>query len=602
MTARRAALIAALVAALVYLPALGNRFALDDGAIVERNAAAHSIGTALGAFAHPYWPPEHGAGLWRPLVILSFAVDWQLSGGNAAWLHATNILLHALATALVVFVIAAYVAPAAALAGGLLFAVHPVHVEAVANLVGRAELLAACFVLAALLAGRVVRRRVGAGRPSAPAEAALLAALVCGLLAKEHAVVTIALLWLDERTRPGEPGRIPVRTYALIAAVTLAWLVVRRLVEGGLGFDAVAPTFFHLDAWGRISTMLPAVLTVVRLLVWPFDLSPDYHPRVIERLEQPTLPGVLGLVVLAALVTLALLLWRRHRVTSLGLLLIGIAWLPTANLLFPTGIALAERTLYLPSVGVAVLAGVGVAAIGARLGAARGLLVAATLCVPLAARTWTRIPAWRTTRDLVVTALLEHPESYKVHQTAARVYWRLGMRAQALEEYGTAAELYPLDHYFLAEYGSGLIEGGRVRQALRVLRQAENLDSNYTLTQQLLAQALIRVDSAPAALPHARRGVANGPTNAEASRVLTAAYLANGLPDSALAVWPAFARAGGSAFDRWLLEGMTFVALGRTGEARRALDSASARVPSDTTAQRRLREALAEAARPSQSP
>ena len=135
MTKARAALLAAGVAAAVYLPSLGNRFALDDGAIVERNPTAHSVGTALRAFGRTYWPPERAAGQWRPLVILSFAADWQLSGGSPAWLHAVNVVWHAAATAVLVPVLATYVPVTAALAGAIVFAVHPVHVEAVANLV-----------------------------------------------------------------------------------------------------------------------------------------------------------------------------------------------------------------------------------------------------------------------------------------------------------------------------------------------------------------------------------------------------------------------------------------------------------------------------------
>ena len=71
MTRRRASWLAAAAAVVVYLPALGNRFALDDGSIVERNPAAHSVGAALRAFDRSYWPAENGAGQWRPLVILS---------------------------------------------------------------------------------------------------------------------------------------------------------------------------------------------------------------------------------------------------------------------------------------------------------------------------------------------------------------------------------------------------------------------------------------------------------------------------------------------------------------------------------------------------
>ena len=598
MTIRRAALIASLVAALVYLPALGNRFALDDAAIVERNPAAHSIGAALSAFTSPYWPPEHGAGLWRPLVILSFAADWQISSGSTTWLHATNIVLHALVTALVVLLLARYLAPIGALAGGLVFAVHPVHVEAVANMVGRAELLAALFLLMAVLLSREVRRRSASGTRTLMVEAGVVLCVLAGQLSKEHAVIAIAWLWLDDRSRADEPGRLPLRLYVSVAVVTVVWLVVRREVEAGLGFHAVAPTFFGLGALGRISTMLPAVLVLMRLMVWPFDLSPDYHPMVIERLTHPTGTGLLGLAVLVALVMLAALLWRRSRAASSGLLLMGLAWLPTSNLLFASGIVLAERTLYLPSIGVALLAGVGAVALDERFGRRRSLVLAALMCLPLAVRSWTRAPDWRTTRDLVITALLNHPESFKVHQSAARVFWRLGLPNEALAEYGVAAEIYPLDYYLLAEYGSTQLEAGRLRPALRTLLLAHRLDSNYTLTQQLLAQTYLRLDSVGLALSHARRAVETAATAAEAARMLAASFFRSGQPDSAVAVWPAFEARGGNPFDRWLLGAVTLAAVGRLEESRAALDSATRLAPADTASQRRLDEARAEVLRP----
>jgi len=593
VTVRRAALVSALAAALLYLPALGNRFALDDGPIVERNPRAHSVGAALAAFDQPYWPPEAAAGLWRPLVILSFAADWQASGGNPAWLHATNVVLHAAATALVVLVVAPYVGAAGALAGGLLFAVHPLHVEAVANLVGRAEMMVACFLLLAVLVARKVRERRAAGRATAALEAALFATVLAALLSKEHAVIAVALLWLDDRAREA-PGRLPVRDYVVIAVMSVVWFVLRRAVEGDLSFQAIAPTFFPLDTVGRISTMLPAALVVLRLLVWPFDLSPDYHPMVIERLTHPTAAGALGLLMIVTLAVLALALWRRHRPWSLGLLVIGLAWLPTANLLFPSGIVLAERTLYLPSVGLALLAALAADVLVRRAGVRRAAMVGLVVAVPLAARTVTRVPAWRSTRDLVVTALLEHPESYKVHQSAARVLWRLGLHEEALTEYRVAREIYPLDHYLLAEIGSAELDAGHVRAAVEVLRNSDRLDSNYTLTQQLLAQAYLRLNDPVVALGYARRAVATGPTSAEAARMLAASYLALRQPDSAMAVWPAFVRRGGDRFDRWLLGAVTLASIGRIDSAAVAMDSAEAAVPDDSIARRRLADARRE--------
>ncbi|HXV85997.1 MAG TPA: hypothetical protein VD793_04825, partial [Gemmatimonadales bacterium] len=166
LTHGRAALVAAVAAGLVYTGSLRNRWALDDHPVIEANPAAHSISAALGAAFSPYWPPEgqHSAGLYRPVTVLSYAVDWVVSGGRPWWFHLTNLVLHGLVTGLSVLVLARWLTPVGSLVAGLVFAVHPVHVEAVANVVGRAELLAAAGMLAAVLAARRHRQQAGPGR------------------------------------------------------------------------------------------------------------------------------------------------------------------------------------------------------------------------------------------------------------------------------------------------------------------------------------------------------------------------------------------------------------------------------------------------------
>ena len=589
MTIRRAALAAALVAALVYLPSLANRFALDDSPIIENNPAAQSVGAALRAVDEPYWPARHMAGLWRPVTILSFAVDWQMSGGSTVMLHATNVALHAAATAALVPVLGAFVPPVAALAGAVLFAVHPVHVEAVANLVGRSELLVALFLFGALLAGRAIRRRRQAAAPTAAFEAGLLVLVALALLSKEHAVVAVGLLWLDEQAlrKPGE-ARLPTRIYIAVALLTAVWFLAHRATEGDLAFAATAPTLRGLGTLGRVSTMGPAVFTVVRLLVWPFDLSPDYHPHVLERLETLTPLGVAGLVLLAAFIALALASWRRHRAAAAGLLVIGLGWLPTSNFLLATGIVLAERTLYLSSAGLALLAALAWSAASSRV-PVRGMAAAGLVVfVPLVAQTLEQIPVWRSTRDLVVMALYTHPESYRVHQTAARVYGRMGDYRSALREYRLAVELFEGDPYALAEAGEAALREGFPAEARRHLARSERLDAGYAPTLQWTAATLLTLDSAGPALEYARRAVATAPTEPESARMLAASFVALGLRDSALAVWPAFEAQGGSAFERWLLSATTWATLGGGDSARAALERARALLPSDTISRERL--------------
>jgi tetratricopeptide (TPR) repeat protein len=589
VTRARATFLAAAAAVIVYLPALGNRFALDDGSIVERNPAAHSIGAALRAFDRTYWPAENGAGQWRPLVILSFAADWQVSGGSPAWLHAVNVLWHAAASALVVPVLALYVPEAAALAGGVLFAVHPVHVEAVANLVGRAELMAAVFLLSAVLIGRLIRRRLREGRTTWPAELALLAAVAGGLLCKEHAAVAVALLALDDLASRVRLGRaLPWRDYVAVLVLTCVWFALRRPVDAGESFALVAPTFFHLGVAGRVSTMLPVVFVVVRLMVWPFSLSADYLPAVVPRLEHLTALGCAGLVLLLALGCLAAASWRRRRALAVGLIVMAIAWLPTSNLLFPTGIVLAERTLYLASVGFAVIVAAGFERLQrSRSPTLAAWLVAATI-VAFAVRTATQEPVWHSNRDLVLWGLEAHPESYRQHQAAARALVRAGALPDALRQYDVAVELYPLDHYTFAEAASAALDAGRPRVALDYLRRAERLDSALALTETLMAHALLVVDSAGAALPHARRAVRLAPRQAEAARMLAASFAALGEHDSAVGAWPAFRRRGGSRFEAWLLEASTLATFGQAARAAAALDSAALAAPADSASRARL--------------
>ena len=158
LTKRRAAAIASVVAFAVFLPSLMNGWSGDDTLIIEFNGVVHGAGSALRAWFETYWRyPFSSSGLYRPLTILTFGIDWSLFGGDPWWFHLVNVLMHAVATALVVLVTAQGLRPVPALTAGLVFAVHPVHVEAVANVVGRAEMLVAIGLLGAVLTARKYR-------------------------------------------------------------------------------------------------------------------------------------------------------------------------------------------------------------------------------------------------------------------------------------------------------------------------------------------------------------------------------------------------------------------------------------------------------------
>src|SRR5579885_3050809 len=363
----------------VHLGALANGWALDDVPIVALNPlVAHASGI-WRAFAAPYWPPDFGGHMYRPLVIAGFALDRLVDG--TAWFHAVNLLWHAAAAVAVAALALRWTDGTGALVAGLLFAVHPVHVEAVANVVGRAEPMAALFTVLAVYAAL-------AGKPAAWSAGAF----ALGLLSKENAAVTPALVvwaWLLGLDRPDR--RRMLALLASWAAVGAAYGVARALVRHPFAANmSVAPMFLGASPVAVRLTAVAALADVARLLVFPLTLRVDYSPDERTLVTSPLDPRfALGLACLLLWAALLVLAWKRGRkLEAFGLGWIGIALLPVSNLLFPAGFYLAERTLYLPSAGVALAAGAALA----RLPRERLRPVVAAVVVLAGARTAARVP------------------------------------------------------------------------------------------------------------------------------------------------------------------------------------------------------------------
>jgi hypothetical protein len=441
---RRELVLVFVAAVALYLPTVRYGVVQDDRAIIASNPAAHSIGAALRAFDDPYWPRETGAGLYRPVTILSYAVDWTISGGRPGWLHVMNALWHGLATVLLVMLLARWLPTLGAAAAGLVFAWHPVHVEAVASLVGRAELLTAVGILGALLAARRGRWAL----------AVLCAAFA--MFSKEHGVIVgvVILLdrWLDpipplsqrERGTGGED--YPLAFWIALGVVTIGFLCAWFAV-GWAGESDAAAVFYDRGTWGRLAIALPAVLRAGLLLIWPASLSVDYNPQVLPARDGISFAAVLGLGVVVGIPALALWCRRRAPAISFGAGIAALSCLPTANLFFPAGVVLAERNLYLAVALPAVFVGWATTWVAARRGLRPAAVAVAIVAIACGWRSFARLPAWRDNRSQLVTLLAEHPESYRAHASAAAVFAGTGDTAAARREYQQADSLFSGDRY-----------------------------------------------------------------------------------------------------------------------------------------------------------
>ena len=224
-TATRSLVLCLLLVAVCYANSLPNAFILDDILIVGANERIRHI-EPLHLLFQSYWGDLNHAGIYRPLTIFTFSLEYPLWGVWAPGFRLTNLLLHAL-NGWLVFLLARGLlgSPAAALASGVVYVVHPAQTEAVVSIVGRSELLAAGLFFAAWLAFRK-------GRTWVAALAYLLAAL-----AKESAITFPAVVMLEVGLTQGGLRRIAEswRRFAVLAATGLGYLTLRFYVLGGLG-------------------------------------------------------------------------------------------------------------------------------------------------------------------------------------------------------------------------------------------------------------------------------------------------------------------------------------------------------------------------------
>jgi len=480
---RRSAWIAiALLSVAASITGVLNGFALDDVFVIVRNPSLHSLASAWRVFGETYWPAAQGAALYRPLTSLGFLAQWAIGGGSPLPFHVFSILLYA-AACVAFYELAVLIAlPAAALAAAAIFAVHPLHVEAVANVVGQAEVWAA-LVIFCTVAWYIRARRSGPLQARQFVWLALAYLAACGF--KEHAIILPAILLAAEFTVIGEARsrRERLRSLAplmIVLAITAGvFIAVRTFVIGGVQGAGMNDLLRGQPFSSRFLTMLRVVVEWVRLFFWPASLSADYSAHRIEiatSFDAGMLPGVLVVLGVAAI---AIALRKSKPAVTFGILWTALALLIPSNLLVVTGFVLAERTLFLASAGVAICIGAlafdAWEALAERGPMARRVAVGAFCLLVIAGvtRSASRNPAWRNNDSLFQQTLEDAPSSYKAHWMMSDRLAELHRVPEALDEMDLAVMLGRRDDALLLTYGGDLFaKSDRCPRALALYRRA----------------------------------------------------------------------------------------------------------------------------------
>ncbi len=557
----------ALAAILVYLNSLANGFAYDDVWVIRDRDVVHDIGSLWQIISIEYWPEIFQSGLYRPLTLLSFAIDWALWGGSPFGFHLLNVLLHAVASSLVFVLLMRFFPWWGALVGGLVFAVHPVHTEAVANIVGRGELLAAVWMLWATLI--YIRAARGTGI-TAVTVAAIAALYALAGFSKEGGVVLPGLLLATDlpllaRRQLGSFREYVRSRFPLLAALTvvLALLLVARWAVLGAAVENVPDPVFAIDHSfpTRFFTMARVWPRYLELLIAPLQLSADYGPAIILPVKSITVLGLAGILAVVTLGAIAVAFFRRAPEFAMALAWFAVAIAPVTNLLFVAEIILAERTLYTPSVALSFI--VALLVVKARPAMRRSVLALALLwVVGFSIVTVRRNPVWHSTDTVFEELRRTHPESVRLLFGVASQLMRNGQWEEARYWFRRAMEIWPHHGPYLVEFAFYLYQR-------REYQEADELVS---------------------------RAVADEPRQRDWNRFLIAIRMSAEDWDRALqAIRAALQNLGPDGF-LYLMQGEALAQLGRYSEALEAHEAAVRIYGEDSTWETRLMLALLRAA------
>ena len=525
---RLIALLLALITLLAYLPAVRNGFVVyDDNTYVTENRIVQNGLTWTGI----QWAFTTGHGSnWHPLTWLSHMMDCGLFGLNAGAHHAGNILLHTVNTVLLLlllFRLTGALWPAAFVAA--LFAWHPLHVESVAWISERKDVLSTFFALLTLLA--YVRAVAGGRRPAAGTEKAAPAsppsrftfhvsrfyalALVfftLGLMAKPMLVtLPFVMLLLDywplerfkvQGSRPARdssefnvPGLF-LEKWPFFLLVVISCTVTYLAQNHGEAVMALQQYSLPL----RIANALISYERYLFNMVWPWHLAVFYPlPNHLTWIR------AMAAVAVAVLGVVSWLGWRTHR--QYPYLLVGWLWflgtlVPVIGLVQVGSAAMADRYTYFPLVGIFIAVAFGARDLAGRFQVPKiAIAIAAALVlVTCLALTENQLGYWRDSESLFAHAVAVTVDNPNARVDYGVAFEQQGRYPEALAQYREAVRIAPDNLQAQYNIGNLLDKMGRPEEARLELVKAVQLDPKSAAVRDSLGAVLVELGRFPEAM------------------------------------------------------------------------------------------------------
>jgi tetratricopeptide (TPR) repeat protein len=457
-----------LLTGFLYVNVLQNGFVWDDRTMLFSSS---SVAGASGGKNI-----SQGSRLWqRPLMLFSFQVDRLLYGRNPAGFHLTNLLLHLGIVLIFAGVVRSLLgSEIPALIAGALFVLHPVHSEAVSALLGRSDLLVGLFSLLGLWVYR-----------KSSLWALSLFFFLLAMASKESGLAALGLfVWYDLCFRRSEGRRLWIRWLPLLALVLLAIPVYLFLLQRNPWLVVAALKWWGGSPYHTFLMMLTVVWEYARLLIFPSWLSPWYVTPVVTTVLHWKV--IAGLVVFPAVLVLLVWSYRKQPLLSFGLGWMLSALLPVSNLVPIPGSMMAERWLYIPSMGFCLLGGMALNWVWTKLvvprgsgwrlgGIAAGIIVA----ILMGWQTVRSNAVWQDDETLFRRVIERFPDSFKGHANLGKTLLDQGRMTEAKGELRKAVALKSDSPFPFLWLGEVCLREGKLDSAQAAFSESIRKDSTF---------------------------------------------------------------------------------------------------------------------------
>ena len=444
-----------------------GEFVFDDVTVIQNRGDLTNPDNFFNLFISPYHQNMPKTGLYRPLTMVSYALNYHIFGPSPASFHVINIIIHAL-NSFFVFLLVKYLFPPKAdppladkflpYATFILFLLHPIHTEAVTSIVGRAELLS--FLWSALTIYFSLKDKKTLAGTS----------FLLALASKESALMVLPIIFFTEWVWLGKKFYNTTIKFTYFSIPLVAYSIFRYLALGQYFTGDITTTLIEnplkfADWPERIFTSAKVLFMYWERLLWPIHLSADYSYNTIKLVTNVlnSWQSIIGFAALFFMIAVLILPRTQKSGLALGVTIFLFPYLIISNLIFPVGTIMGERLMYFPSFGFAIISAFGLSKLSRSQASGKrnlasvvgywppnsgrasllwsGSLIIAVICF-YGIRTFVRNNDWQNHSTLFNSALKESLDGLIVSNALAGIHIRVSEWDKAKKQLEVSRSIY----------------------------------------------------------------------------------------------------------------------------------------------------------------